>query len=374
MDSFTSKILKTCNFGIGPISCHAWNADKTQLAVSASSVIYIYSIEVKENKNTIDYCLLHTLLEHDLAITGLDWGSKTNRIVSCSQDKNAFVWTFDKNTNTWKPELVLVRINRAATCIKWAPLENKFAVGSGAKVVSICYYEKENDWWVSKQLKKPIKSTVNCITWHPNNCLIGVGACDFKGRIFSAYIKEVDEKPSPTSWGNKMPFGQLMAEYNVSSWILDIEFSPCGSRIAWVSHNSTLSVVDSEVDITKVNSLKLKTLPLCSIGWIRENKLIGAGYDYVPMIFKVTDDGVSSYQGKADDSSASGKSQESEGVFNAFQKFQNIDRKGTEVVNVKNATAHQNAIRQIVPFSGKCGNYTKYTTCGADGLVCLWMA
>jgi len=31
-------------------------------------------------------------------------------------------------------------------------------------------------------------------------------------RVFSGYIKEVDEKPSATSWGSKMTFANLMAE------------------------------------------------------------------------------------------------------------------------------------------------------------------
>ncbi len=62
----------------------------------------------------------HILREHDLAVTSLDWAPSTDRIVSCSQDKNAFVWTRDRDTG-WKPELVLVRINRAATVVKWSP-------------------------------------------------------------------------------------------------------------------------------------------------------------------------------------------------------------------------------------------------------------
>ncbi|VDM47692.1 unnamed protein product [Toxocara canis] len=161
------------NLGIGPITCHAWNKDRSQLAVSPSSnEILIFHWQSGQWK------LIHTLKEHDLPVTGLDWAPNTNRIVSCSQDKNAFVWTLDGDH--WKPELVLVRINRAATSVKWSPLENKFAVGSGAKLVSVCYYEKENDWWVSKQIKKPIRSTVSCIDWHPNNVLLAVGACDFK--------------------------------------------------------------------------------------------------------------------------------------------------------------------------------------------------
>ena len=87
-------------------------------------------------------------------------------------------------------------------------MENKFAVGSGARLISVCYFEQENDWWVSKHVKKPIRSTVNCLAWHPNNVLLAAGSTDFKARVFSAYIKEVEGKPEATPWGKKMTFGE----------------------------------------------------------------------------------------------------------------------------------------------------------------------
>ena len=96
------------------------------------------------------------------------------------QDKNAFVWTFDKAANQWKPELVMARISRAATVVRWSPQENKFAVGSGSKIVSVCNYDKENDWWIAKHIKKSIRSTVTSLDWHPNNMLLAVGSCDFR--------------------------------------------------------------------------------------------------------------------------------------------------------------------------------------------------
>jgi len=34
----------------------------------------------------------------------------------------------------------------------------------------------------------------------------------FYFRVFSAYVKDVEEKPGQTIWGTKMPFGNLMAE------------------------------------------------------------------------------------------------------------------------------------------------------------------
>ena len=51
--------------------------------------------------------------------------------------------------------------------------------------------KRENDWWLSKQIKKPMRSTITSLDWHPNNVLLAIGACDFKTRVFSAYVKEV---------------------------------------------------------------------------------------------------------------------------------------------------------------------------------------
>lgn len=73
--------------------------------------------------------------QHDKIVTSISWAPRTNRIVTCSQDRNAYVWTLNETTGEWKPVLVLLRINRAATCVKWSPNEDKFAVGNGARYV-----------------------------------------------------------------------------------------------------------------------------------------------------------------------------------------------------------------------------------------------
>jgi actin related protein 2/3 complex subunit 1A/1B len=149
-------------------------------------------------------------------ITAIDWAPKSNRIVTSSQDRNAYVWQEQPDPETgklvWKPTLVLLRINRAATDVKWSPYEDKFAVSSGARyttlrfnflhiaynptfsAIAICSFDAENNWWVSKLLKKPIRSTVLSVDWHPNNVLLAAGSADMKARVFSAYIKEVDDK------------------------------------------------------------------------------------------------------------------------------------------------------------------------------------
>ena len=33
-------------------------------------------------------------------------------------------------------------------------------------------------------------------------------------RVFSGYVKDVDEKPDATNWGKKMTFGNVMAEFS----------------------------------------------------------------------------------------------------------------------------------------------------------------
>lgn len=148
-------------------------------------------------------------------LSGIDWAPNTNRIVTCAADRNAYVWT-QGSDGKWRPTLVLLRINRAATCVKWSPQENKFAAGSGARLISVCYFESENDWWVSKHIKKPIRSTITSLDWHPNNVVLVAGSADFKVRVFSAYIRDIEELPEPTPWGSKMSLGQLLAEFSNS--------------------------------------------------------------------------------------------------------------------------------------------------------------
>ena len=89
----------------------------------------------------------HGCIQHDLLVSSIDWSAVTNKIVSCSHDRNAFVWTYEKDSNIWKPTLVILRIDRAATDVKWSLDGQRFAVASSAKVVPVCMYEPANDWY-----------------------------------------------------------------------------------------------------------------------------------------------------------------------------------------------------------------------------------
>ncbi len=188
-------------FLLEPITCHAWNRDRTRKkdfhchlfidvvcahAFSISKLkprlhcFSITEIAISPNNHEVhiykksgnQWVKAHELKEHNGHITGkkspqinfedecyilkwpvdnglllflgIDWAPKSDRIVTCGADRNAYVWS--QKDGVWKPTLVILRINRAATFVKWSPLENKFAVGSGARLISVCYFESENDW------------------------------------------------------------------------------------------------------------------------------------------------------------------------------------------------------------------------------------
>merc|ERR1712080_235627 len=270
-----------------------------------------------------------TLDQHDLRVTGIDWAPKTNRIVTCSADRNAYVWIQEPD-GSWKHTLVLLRINRAATCVRWSPEENKFAVGSGARIISVCYFEKENDWWVAKHIKKPLRSTITALDWHPNNILLAAGAADFKVRVFSGYVKEIEPRPSATTWGAKMPMGNMMAEFSNSTsgggWIHSVSFSVDGSKLAWVGHDSSISVVDAGNGMA-VNKLRTSLLPMLTVIWVSPNTILAAGHDCVPIVFNLDQTGQLSVGGKLEEDKKVDTGEQGNTRM-AMQMFQNKDRVG----------------------------------------------
>uniref|UniRef100_A0A3B3SFW7 Actin-related protein 2/3 complex subunit n=2 Tax=Paramormyrops kingsleyae TaxID=1676925 RepID=A0A3B3SFW7_9TELE len=350
------------SFLLEPITCHAWNKDRSQIALCPNNHdVHIYK------KDGAKWTKVQELKEHNGQVTGIDWAPDSNRIVTCGTDRNAYVWTL--KGAQWKPTLVILRINRAARCVKWSPKENKFAVGSGSRLISICYFEQENDWWVCKHIKKPIRSTVLSLDWHPNNVLLAAGSCDFKCRIFSAYIKEVEEKPGPTSWGSKMPFGEMLFESSsTTGWVHSVSFSGSGNRVAWTAHDSMIAVADGEKTAT-ISSFVSDSLPLLCVTFITENSLVAAGHDCYPALF-VYDAGKGSiaFGGKLDVPKQSAQ----RGV-SARERFQNMDKKATsEREEATLDTLHKNSISQVSILEGGKSKCTKFCTTGMDGGMAIW--
>ncbi|KFO21925.1 Actin-related protein 2/3 complex subunit 1A [Fukomys damarensis] len=195
------------------------------------------------------------------------------------------------------------------TCHAWNRDRTQIALSPNNHEVHI--YKKNGSHWVkAHELKE-----------HSGH--ITAGSCDFKCRVFSAYIKEVDEKPASTPWGSKMPFGQLISEFGGSGtggWVHGVSFSTSGSRLAWVSHDSTVSVADAsksvQLDIPKQS--------------IQRN-------------------------------------------MSAMERFRNVDKRATaEDRNTALEILHQNSITQVSIYEVDKQDCHKFCTTGIDGAMTIW--
>jgi len=352
-----------------PISDHSFSADRNTLAVCKDNTVELY----RNSGST--YKLQDELRGHDKTVTGVDIAPNSGRIVTSSQDRNAYVWE-PSQTGEWKPTLVLLRINRAATCVRWSPGENKFAVGSGARIIAICYFEEENDWWVSKHLKKPLRSTVTSIAWHPNSVLLAAGSTDGHARVFSSFIKGTDERPEPSVWGERLPFNTVCGEYlnATAGWIHSVAFSPSGDALAFTAHDSSVTVVypsAPEQPPRAVISVSTQLLPFADLIWISESELVCAGYDCGVYRFAGNESGWQ-LTGSLEKSSAAGAGQAREET--ALNMFRSMDLKGRSgnTDDTKLHTVHQNTINTVRAYQENGGNVFKISTGGVDGRVVIW--
>jgi len=342
-----------------PITCMALNADGSQMVIGcADYTAQIFQFDARSRA----WNRTHTLQKHTGRITGVDWANNTGKIVTVSSDRNAYVWQF--NGRSWEPELVLLRLSRAATCVKWSPKEDKFAVGSSARLATICYWESGQKCWVSKHIKKPIKSTISCIDWHPNNYLIAAGSTDMTCRVFSAYIKDIEQKPSELSWGKKLPFGACLSEYPVNGWVSAVSFSACGDFLAFSTHDSTLQVAQGGNPNPVV--YYGNNAPFTGLEWSSKYQILAVGHDRCPFEFAFNGNAIQclgKHPGKAVGSSG--------GIGDARARFKNMDlARQTTAASV--ATAHVSPISDICVMDGCKGNVNAFVTCGGEGLVFLW--
>lgn len=402
---------------LGPLTAHAFNADRSKVAVSPNSnTVHIYAAAAG------GWTLEHVLAEHDKLVTGIDWAPQSNRLVTCSQDRNAYVWQLQADPQTgaqvWKPTLVLLRLNRAATFVRWSPNEDKFAVASGARIISVCSFEEDNDWWVAKHIKRPLRSTVLSIDWHPNNVLLAAGCADMKARVFSAYIKGVDAKPPASVWGERLPFGTVCAEYPTPSggWVHDVSFSPSGDAVAFVGHDSSLTVAypsGPEQPPAALHVIRSPTLPYVTLTFTSENQLVAAGHDCQPVLFQgdaqagwsivKSLDAAGAAAGKGapppPPPKAAGLTGSSVGRLNneAFNRFKSADSRGGSSASIPTSTSggnlvdglgavagasvgadgelhttHQNTITSVRAYSGPRAGVDHISSSGVDGRLCIF--
>jgi len=137
--------------------------------------------------------------------------------------------------------------------------------------------------------KSEINSTITCIAWHPNNILLAAGGTDSKVRVFSGFVKDLDDRKAVaagTAFGKKLPFGALLANFPVGSWINSLAFSPSGDQLAWATRDSCVSFLGCATAEHTLQTVKCKGLPYQACMWAGERTLICGGYDCTPVLFQ----------------------------------------------------------------------------------------
>lgn len=367
--------------GHEPIKDHCFSPNYDLLAVTKGNTIELY--QTTPNSPTKP-SLITVLKGHDKTVTSVDISPDGSRILTCSQDRNALVWEWSTETNEFKPTLVLLRINRAATVCKWSPNGDKFAVGSADRVIAVCYYESENDWWVSKHLKKPLKLTVTSLLWHPNNVLLASGSTDGHVRVFSAFIKGLDEKPEASVWGSKLPFQTLVGDYTneTGAWVHDVAFNDdgAGDSLAYVCHDGSILVVypgGEGLPPAAFVTVKTSYLPFKSLLFIADRIVVG-GHNCNLIVFQGNESGwkeayhVEKQKDLIHDVAPVDEDAEISS-HDALNMFKQMDLKGRVNKNALKgtgkalSTTHQNTIASIRWYDGG-----KVSTSGIDGKVVIF--
>mmetsp|Transcript_372 Transcript_372/g.574 ORF Transcript_372/g.574 Transcript_372/m.574 type:complete len:395 (-) Transcript_372:235-1419(-) len=377
---------------------HAWNKDYTQVAICANeNVVYVYA--ATPDTPAGQWKLLHTLQEHDQHVSSVDWAPTSNLIVTCSHDRNAYVWNH-RTDDTWQPNLVILRLNRAALSARWSPLGNKFAITSGAKSVCICYYEEDNNWWVSKLIKKRHDSTVLSVSWHPSNVLLATTSSDFKCRVFTAQVKGTDDAASAAAWlGDDAKFGECLFEICAGGWVHAAAWSLAGTSLAFTSHDCITQFIDGmhgPANTWAANLLPAKcvalpegSLPLRDLTFLSDNIVVAAGYDCTPVLFEanVANQVVQSWSFKAalggrgrvdGDIGDKGASRftSSLAVFKAQSDLGLASCGATGPSSAASDSPHDNCVQCIrsvaVRTSSSQAHVGTFTTSGLDGRVVLW--
>ena len=153
-----------------------------------------------------------------------------------------------------------------------------------------------------------------------------------------------------------MPFSQLMSEYGGRAH--GLSFSASGSRLAWVSHNSTVSTANASKSM-QVSTLKVEFLPLLSVSFVSENSIVAAGHDCCPMLFNKNNHSCLTFVTKLDIPK---------------QSIQhNMDKRAvTEDRNTALETLHQNSITQVSIYEVDNQDCCKFCTNGIDRGMTIW--
>jgi len=359
------------------LSAHAWSAECRQLAVCPNnSEIHVYEATPADEPSRWERSAV--LREHDQLVCALAWAVGSGKLLSCSHDRNVYVWTPPAaRGEAWTPVLSVHHLTRAALCCAWSPCERKFAVGGGSGAVSVCHYEPENSWWVGKLAKRHAESSVLGLAWHPSEPLLATACADGCVRVLAASLRGVDAAPvGDAKFGDVL----LLLRPPACGWVHAVAWSPRGDALAFASHAQQLHFVE-RLDAARAgewrgageglpagvqhSTLSLEPhLPCLDLLFLSDRLLLAAGFGAAPLLAARRADGWALAgelcwgPGRAADK----KSAFSERL-SAFRSQADGREAADELPGV-----HSNAVTAVRRLPGR----QSVSTCGLDGRVAVW--
>ncbi|KAG2441570.1 hypothetical protein HXX76_003191 [Chlamydomonas incerta] len=264
----------------GPVYAIAWNANCSAVAVShGGSDVDVYEVSSSSGAGGgLSFAKAATLSGHGQFVSGLDWSTRGDQLLSCSHDRNAFVWTRAAaaagraasgaaastsggggGSGAWEKQMVITRLTKGALCVQWSPSEAKFAIGSAARNVCVGYYDPESKWWACKLIRKAHESSVVSVAWHPSSLLLATGSTDRRVRLFNAYVRGYEPDAPAGALPEGSSFGDCLFEvaHEGCGWVHSVVFAdPAGAaqqqltpgtfpQLLYASHDFVFGAVDA---------------------------------------------------------------------------------------------------------------------------------
>lgn len=320
--SARAKKETLCSGGIVGL---AFNRSGTRAVFSPNnSLLFVVDCTASSVDSTV-WTVLQVLEEHTETVSCARWHpTNDSTFLSCSHDRSAFVWVKEaapaplssseastaRTTTTttattataasctpqkerWLPQLIMLdsSMKRGLTCCGWSASGAKVYIGSAAANVAVGRFEPAERWWVCR-VTEPHRSTITCVAPHPHDStLLATGALDSQLALVSTLMKKVDGKAVEAA-----AFGHVYHRQTFRAWVHAVAWSPSGEQLAVATHDSCVHVLNvprfTEASAGKVlrglslSTVRLRTLPLLSVTFLSETRLVGGGFDYYPMLFE----------------------------------------------------------------------------------------
>mmetsp|Transcript_102715 Transcript_102715/g.203946 ORF Transcript_102715/g.203946 Transcript_102715/m.203946 type:complete len:374 (+) Transcript_102715:66-1187(+) len=343
------------------VTCHAFTSDERLLATCPGTEdIAIFQVHDNDIERT------HVLSKHTQQVTGLAWSS-SGKLVSCSEDRTAFVWEPLSNGG-WQPILVELRAPRAALCVAWSPNGTRFAVGLSSRDVAVCYFEEKVHCWVAKKVGKS-KAAVTALAWHPTSNYLATGSTDRRCIVYDVNEEQMLQGGSP--------FGDVQVTEDAGAWVNAVAFSPKGQFLAFLAHDSRIRIKDLTGGPTAAaDVVRWRGLPFSAGAFVGERCFVAAGFDCFPVLFRQSagrwelygalDAGVELSSTPSDRQKGAASRQSFNEARSRFRG--STGQSGKEKDGVL-ATWHDNTITTCGLLNSGTNGAVRFSTSGLDGLV-----